>query len=68
MTSGGTGSGGMNKKTEAKKRGEDWWTVLDHVGYLDDAEVPVWGLEFARTDESKIWLHPDAQKKKSANG
>ena len=36
------------------------------VGYPDDAPVPIWGFEITRTDNSKIWLHPNAQNNKKA--
>ena len=50
----------MNKK-KLTESGVDSRT--NQLGYPDDAEVPLWGFEFTRTDGSKIWLHPDAQTK-----
>ena len=36
------------------------------LGYPEDAHVPLWGFELIRADGSKIWLHPDAQKKNTS--
>ena len=37
-----------------------------HIGYPDDAPVPIWGFEITRTDDTKIWLHPNAKNIKKA--